>query len=143
MILDSNKYEGKPCRGCGSPIKYKSGRGCVDCRIRKSSEKSKTPERKAQQAKLYEVKKDYQRYYQLTKRFGLTREQYYQLLLSQDYRCKICNVEHEEVSRGRLVVDHCHTTGKVRGLLCHSCNVGIGHLKESEELMLKAISYLK
>ena len=43
----------------------------------------------------------------------------------------------------RLVVDHNHTTGQVRGLLCHSCNVALGAVKEQEDILMACISYLK
>lgn len=46
-------------------------------------------------------------------------------------------------SRARLAVDHCHTTGKIRGLLCGGCNVGLGHFKDNPEYLANAIEYLK
>lgn len=52
-------------------------------------------------------------------------------------RCQIC----EEV--GPLVVDHCHSTGKVRGMLCQPCNQGLGHFKDRPAVMAQAIKYLK
>lgn len=51
--------------------------------------------------------------------------------------CRICG------SSKRLHIDHDHTTGKVRGLLCHYCNIGIGMFKDKQELLEKAIQYLK
>lgn len=43
----------------------------------------------------------------------------------------------------RLAVDHCHSTGKIRGLLCHNCNTGLGKLGDSIESLTKALNYLK
>ena len=40
-------------------------------------------------------------------------------------------------------LDHCHGSGKLRGILCHNCNVGLGHFKDNVELLAKAIEYLK
>mgnify|MGYP001585018387 CR=1 FL=1 len=57
-------------------------------------------------------------------------------------RCKICNVHQKELKH-QLGVDHNHTTGKVRGLLCGSCNKGLGLFKDSIELLLKASYYLE
>lgn len=52
--------------------------------------------------------------------------------------CQICGDK-----QNRLVIDHCHTTGKIRGLLCDLCNKGIGQLRDNSEIALKAHGYLK
>lgn len=72
-------------------------------------------------------------------RFGLTAESYWDLYKKQNGKCFICGKK----SSRKLGVDHCHKTNKVRGLLCVSCNVGLGHFKDSTELLKKAIRYLK
>ena len=74
----------------------------------------------------------------LQKVYGLTLEQYNQMFVSQNGKCKICNESQEK----RLCVDHCHKTGKVRGLLCSNCNFGIAFLKDDPNLLLSAIKYL-
>jgi hypothetical protein len=56
------------------------------------------------------------------------------------YTCSKCKVENEFKT---LCVDHNHTTGKIRGLLCRQCNIGISALKENEQNFIKAIKYLK
>jgi hypothetical protein len=69
--------------------------------------------------------------------FGITLEEYQKLLEKQNNKCKICNnVE-------KLVVDHNHLTGKIRGLLCSTCNSGIGMLKENVSILKNAIIYLE
>ena len=60
----------------------------------------------------------------------------------QDNSCKICNTHKDDTKMG-LVIDHCHKTLEVRGLLCHHCNVALGHLKDDTELLDKAKQYLK
>lgn len=79
----------------------------------------------------------------LTK-YGLTPEMYEQLLKDQKNSCAICGAE--SALRGgkkyNLFVDHCHSTGKVRGLLCHTCNAGLGYFRDSEDLLLQARKYL-
>jgi hypothetical protein len=82
--------------------------------------------------------------------YGITIEQYHQMLKDQDYSCKICGLK-ESTSRKRLSIDHDHSCcpgikscGKcVRGLLCHHCNSGLGNVKDSIEILQKMIEYLK
>jgi Recombination endonuclease VII len=77
----------------------------------------------------------------LRKNFGITLEQYNDLLTAQDGRCAICH-RHGDWTGRRLAVDHNHATGKVRGLLCGSCNRGIGFLDEDIKVLEGAIAYL-
>lgn len=77
----------------------------------------------------------------LKQKYGITTEQYEKMLAAQHQGCKICGISSEEHGRF-LSVDHCHTTGKIRGLLCHSCNTAIGLLKENLGNFRKAMQYL-
>lgn len=72
----------------------------------------------------------------------LTVERYDEMLSEQNGCCKICGVLRLPEQRV-LVVDHNHETGKIRGLLCHPCNMGIGQLKDSVDILRKAILYLE
>ena len=80
------------------------------------------------------------------KRYGITLEEYELMHSAQGGVCAIC--EKPETARNpkggvkSLAVDHCHTTGRVRALLCQNCNRGIGHLQESPELLSAASQYL-
>ena len=76
---------------------------------------------------------------QILQKYGLSPEGYMELLRVQDNKCAICG---SEPTRFRLSVDHCHKTGKVRGLLCSSCNRGLGYLKDDQETVKKALQYL-
>jgi hypothetical protein len=78
--------------------------------------------------------------YRLIKKYGITLNDYNSLLLKQNGCCKICCEPHKE--NKTLAVDHCHKTGKVRGLLCHHCNTAIGLLKENPIFLNNAINYL-
>ncbi len=78
--------------------------------------------------------------------YGIKREDYEKMVAAQNNACAICLKPETEMLRNSIVglsVDHDHTTGKVRGLLCKSCNVGIGNLKESVEILRSAIIYLE
>lgn len=76
-------------------------------------------------------------------KYNLTEQEYDSLLRQQDYKCAICKTDQTECLFQKLHVDHCHTTGKVRGLLCHSCNNGLGKFKDNAESLQSAISYLE
>lgn len=76
----------------------------------------------------------------LLRTFGITVEQYEAMLAAQNGVCAICFSKHKTM---RLSVDHCHKTGKVRGLLCGKCNSGIGMLSDSIDLLASAQRYLE
>ena len=73
------------------------------------------------------------------KLYGMVPGQYEQMLSTQGGVCAIC---HGVNKKGALAVDHCHTTGRVRGLLCRNCNTGIGLLGDSAESVSRAFVYL-
>lgn len=76
---------------------------------------------------------------QYKKKYGLALEQYNQMLTDQGGVCAICN---RPESGRELCVDHDHTTGEVRALLCSSCNKGLGHFFDRADLTSKATDYL-
>src|SRR5580658_1161477 len=75
------------------------------------------------------------------RRFGISIEQWDAMLLACDGRCAICSEKFERPNEPH--VDHCHQTGVVRGLLCHSCNSGLGHFRDNQQFLIQAASYLK
>jgi len=76
----------------------------------------------------------------LKSKFGLSLVDFEELFLSQGTRCAICL---SEVSRGNgWHVDHDHEDGKIRGILCHFCNLAIGHFRDDVDSLTKAINYL-
>lgn len=78
--------------------------------------------------------------YTLQKGYGISVEEYNLKLKEQNGGCQICGRPPKNKS---LAVDHCHTTGKIRGLLCSYCNVGLGHFHDKPELLNKAADYLR
>lgn len=104
---------------------------CRDCRRLDTAKSPKQPQRSRANT--------------LLKTYGITVEQYDRMLVSQAGVCAIC---HKPESMGRLgvtrnlCVDHDHITGKVRGLLCASCNFAIGKLGDDPETIRSAAEYL-
>lgn len=97
-----------------------------------------------------EMKRDYKKEYwsknrerasaqNRDKNYGLSPGEFDTLVSKQGGTCAICN----KVSKKKLCVDHCHDSGKVRGLLCFKCNFAIGQLDDSSERALSAYNYLK
>ena len=89
----------------------------------------------------------------LKKTYGITADQYLRLFEKQNGKCALCELalinllDSERDFTGQpdnnvARVDHCHETGRVRGLLCFGCNVGLGKFKDDTKLLLKAVRYL-
>lgn len=88
-----------------------------------------------------EISEARKRAYRKYKRFnlyGITEEVYKDMVEEQDSRCLICKVVNTN-----LYIDHCHTSGLVRGLLCSTCNSGLGMYKDDISLLESAIGYLR
>lgn len=82
---------------------------------------------------------------ELVRKYGLTLERYVAMLDEQKGCCAICNHPETLIKNGTLAalaVDHDHTTGKVRALLCNHCNNGLGKFKDDPKLLQAAIAYL-
>lgn len=77
----------------------------------------------------------------LKRTFGITLDDYNVILFKQNGCCAICDTHHTEFSKA-LYVDHCHTTGKIRGLLCNSCNLVLGKVKDDTKILKQAVIYL-
>ena len=84
----------------------------------------------------------------LMRRYGITLEEYKRIIQDQGNKCAICAdaIYNKDDSNGRqstAYVDHCHSSDKIRGLLCHKCNIGLGMFKDTPEILEKAIEYVK
>lgn len=121
------------CRVCEQMMqyRYKYKRG------KKYSESKK---------KVYQTPKGYYSYWKsrIKSQFNLTPEEIQEKMDILKGCCEICGDSLvDSMSTKSYHIDHDHRTGEVRGLLCHYCNTGIGLMKEDEEIMLRAITYLK
>lgn len=78
------------------------------------------------------------RYHMMHFKFGISKDQYDELVK----KFPICAICGNEFKRNEPHLDHCHTTMKIRGLLCGGCNVGLGMFKDNPEIIQEAIKYL-
>lgn len=132
--------EEKVCTKCGKKKSIddffkdkqkKSGRrpDCKECNTKVSTNWTKN-------------NKDKHHGYEIKHKYGITVKEYEDMLLKQNNSCAICN-SHISLFKSRFHIDHCHTTGKIRGLLCVNCNHGIGTFMDNINLLENAIKYLK
>lgn len=117
----------KRCRCCGElrpSERYEPRRAtCRDCNNARARARGPRP---------------YSREQWLKQKYGITVDDFESLLAVQRNRCALGHP-----FRGKVVVDHDHRTGVVRGLLCERCNLGIGHLLDSPALCRRARTYLE
>ena len=77
------------------------------------------------------------------RKYGISETEYAAIIERQSGGCGICKVALSSLD-GRLIhIDHCHSTGRVRGVLCTNCNTGIGQFNDDEQRLLSAVAYLK
>lgn len=133
----------RKCRDCG--IEARSEKELENFRTSRNSKHGKDNHCKNCHRKENKVywKTDKGRAVRL-KRYGITPQEYDDMYYKQLGRCKICNTHASELQDAKtfLSVDHCHTTGQVRGLLCDSCNLGLGKFYDDINNLKKAIDYL-
>ena len=102
---------------------------CKSCRIKsQQTKRNQNPEKEA-----FRVRKRVIFY-----TYGIKHEEYELMYSKQEGKCLICNTYHKV-----LAIDHCHTSEAIRGLLCRTCNSGLGFFKDSSQLLQSAINYLK
>lgn len=77
----------------------------------------------------------------LKRQYGMTFEKYDEMLSAQNNVCAICG--NNETENKKFAIDHDHVTNKIRGLLCHKCNRGLGSFKDDIQILQNAVNYLK
>jgi hypothetical protein len=90
-----------------------------------------------------ELVRESQRRTALKLKYGITPEQYDEMLLNQDGKCAICATDNPGGANNTFHIDHDHETGRVRGLLCHKCNRSIGFLGDNAVGVARALAYLQ
>jgi hypothetical protein len=124
------------CLSCG---KYPTP--CLSCRERNKlymrNKRAGIPTEARKES--WKTKRDYYLKY----KYGIDENTYNDMLAKQNYCCAICKSPNtKDKSMSKLVIDHCHKTNKVRGLLCSACNKAIGLFEDSVNSLEKAIKYL-
>jgi hypothetical protein len=129
-----------------APIKYKN-EDSLDTRIA-NLEMARFPTRKAMEGGrvVYKMSKEAMRHYGLKRYYGLTGEQYGEMLAAQKGLCAICNQPETAMINGLpkvMHVDHDHVTGQIRSLLCGSCNGALGLFKDDPARLRAAADYIE
>lgn len=152
-LLSENK---KYCTGCNTiksildynkSKQFKSGiaHRCKDCTnlYNRKYEKGPGKEKCLERAKKrYRKHRKKYRNWELIREFGITLDDYNNILLEQNNVCYICKNPELNRKTKTLSVDHCHKSGNVRGLLCSNCNLGLGNFQDNIEYLKTAIEYL-
>ena len=95
----------------------------------------------------YQNNKETLKVFRRFNKYGISSAEYDNMLEKQDNKCKICLTSFADITlkngRTPVHIDHCHTTNKIRGLLCNYCNSGLGFFKDNTERLTNAIVYLE
>lgn len=75
--------------------------------------------------------------------YKTTFKEVVQMIEDQNNQCAICLKEFDSEDRHAINIDHCHKTGRVRGILCQTCNRGLGQFKDNVDILNSAIKYLE
>lgn len=129
------------CEGCGKEFDLESGRGmyrrvmCYTCQPINGDRKQ-----------TYRNK-------HLKKKYGFTQAEYVERFHKQNGECEVCKVKMvlqngtltkgSSRNRSSCTIDHCHVSNKVRGLVCFSCNIAIGHVNDDPNILSNMIDYLQ
>lgn len=136
---------GRTCKKCGAfkewdQFSYKRPTG------RKAGYQPRCKTCAAEDTRLWNTKnKETARERYLQRTYGISENEYNSRLLSQNNACPICSREFSFAEYGpdSPVVDHCHTNGNVRGIICNECNRGLGYFHDNKEALLRASRYLQ
>jgi hypothetical protein len=85
---------------------------------------------------------DYWRHWKMKSKYGIGLFDYRKMYANQSGKCAICNDEKSDYGKNGLVIDHCHSKGHIRELLCGKCNTGLGHFNDDINRLTNAMEYL-
>lgn len=127
-------FTGKPCKN-GHVSKRRVRGACHECNESLRHTEAQKAKRRLTTANWNKVNKH--------RKYGLNSEDVAVLRTSQNDRCAICCIMFGTDRRTRPNVDHCHQTGRVRGLLCHACNRALGFMRDDPTRLLRAAEYVR
>jgi len=134
----SNSIKKPPnCSGCGETDLSMFHLDKLGRRLNKYCKKC----RSLQEKEKWNSKSAVEKFAARSHKYGVTKEFLTELYLRQNGHCAIC--KQKPTGKRGLAVDHCHKTGRVRGLLCHGCNVSLGQFKDDISILNNAIEYLR
>lgn len=153
--IDTPEGPAKKCKDCESvllisdhfyvnPNTGRAGSYCRRCNSKRSVAAQRKDPARAAERRARHIAKNPNRYKEICVnsrmklQFGIGLSEYNGMVSACGGKCEIC---HEEAGE-RLCIDHCHETGAIRGLLCKSCNLAIGHMKDDPSRLASAIEYL-
>lgn len=156
---DDSREEIKVCKRCKEPrplrtfCKCSGSRGgrkhvCNKCRSFENFMRTNpTPEAIEKYKENYKRREnrdpnELRRWKAIRSKYGLSRSQYEKMERQQGHKCAICRTDKPGGRFDVLVVDHCHETGRVRGLLCNACNVALGRFGDTPDAIFKVYEYV-
>ncbi len=137
------------CRLCGLEKEFYPSQPsyCKDCmKARSTAWEKANPERRRLSKQRFQSTPEARmkrKAHHLKKSYGLDRISFENMLSNQGFLCLLCSQVLSKYPDSTTHIDHDHITGRVRGILCRSCNQGIGFLKHDPGILIKAIEYLK
>lgn len=152
----------KPCTRCNGTERNSQNKCLVCARVYQKRKREKwsesDKERNREYTRKYRIKNkdalnekdrttyparvDKRRASNVRRKYGITWEEYERMLTEQAGACAICSRTDPGRRKGVMLVDHCHATKKVRGLLCHRCNAALGMFGDDPEVIKKAMEYV-
>lgn len=130
----------KTCSKCGE------NKSKTEFHTKRASKDGCTPQCKVCRSENYHVRRDdcleRQRNCDLTRKYGISSQEYNDLFQIQNGCCNICFKTLEEINERYFCVDHCHNSGVIRGLLCRKCNSGIGMFDDNPKILKSALEYI-
>lgn len=142
----------KICKKCGLEKIQRGDRWvCKSCLSKNHAEWYQLNKNKVSENTKLWIEQNKEKHFQtvrfaaIKRKYGLEANTYIALLQKQNFKCAICNKKEVITNKTKtwnLAIDHDHTNGKVRGLLCSQCNLGLGKFKDDITLLQRAVNYL-
>ncbi len=147
-------FSGKPCRNGHIAHRSTLKNNCMECARLGNARYKDSEKGKGKRAERIARKRadgtwdDDVRNRTLKFEYGIGIVEYEQMFQAQNGVCAICLrpevvVDKKRNAVRRLAIDHCHTTNKIRGLLCHACNTSIGKMNDDPEVLERAAQYIR